>query len=84
MADILFEEHAEALRAVLDSHPLGAGRPEELADAIVFLLSDRSTYITGQSLTVDGGLTARVALPWTTPAALGPPTLRCAEWQVST
>ncbi|MCX5045409.1 SDR family oxidoreductase [Aldersonia sp. NBC_00410] len=37
------------------------GRPEEQAGAILFLLSDLSTYITGQTLLVDGGLN----LKWT-------------------
>ena len=39
--------------------PLGrVGQPEDVADAILFLLSDAARYVTGQSLTVDGGLTA--------------------------
>jgi 3-oxoacyl-[acyl-carrier protein] reductase len=33
------------------------GTPEEVADAIVFLSSERARYITGSTLTVDGGLT---------------------------
>jgi 3-oxoacyl-[acyl-carrier protein] reductase len=38
--------------------PLGrVGQPADVADAILFLLSDAAGYITGQSLTVDGGLT---------------------------
>ena len=40
-------------------HPLGRiGRPEDIADAVLWLFSDRSSYYTGQSLTLDGGLTA--------------------------
>jgi 3-oxoacyl-[acyl-carrier protein] reductase len=31
------------------------GRPEEIADAIVFLASERASFITGQTLLVDGG-----------------------------
>jgi 3-oxoacyl-[acyl-carrier protein] reductase len=36
--------------------PLGRlARPEEFADTVVFLCSDRASYITGQSISVDGG-----------------------------
>jgi 3-oxoacyl-[acyl-carrier protein] reductase len=39
--------------------PLGrVGQPADVAAAILFLLSDAAGYITGQSLTIDGGLTA--------------------------
>jgi 3-oxoacyl-[acyl-carrier protein] reductase len=38
--------------------PLGrVGQPSDVADPILFLLSDAARYITGQSLTIDGGLT---------------------------
>jgi 3-oxoacyl-[acyl-carrier protein] reductase len=33
------------------------GRPEELADAVAFLLSERAAYVNGTSLQIDGGLT---------------------------
>ena len=34
------------------------GRPEEAADAVLWLCSDQASYVTGHSLIVDGGLTA--------------------------
>ena len=35
-----------------------AGKPEELADVIVFLLSDQARLVTGQAISVDGGYSA--------------------------
>jgi hypothetical protein len=50
----------EALDEMGAVHPLGRiGRPEEIAEAVAWLFSDRSSYYTGQSLTLDGGLTAQ-------------------------
>lgn len=39
------------------NYPLGFGRPEDVANAAIFLLSDASRWITGTSLVMDGGLT---------------------------
>ena len=50
---------ASKANSVLDLVPLGRiGQPEEVAAAIVFLASARATYITGSSLTIDGGRSA--------------------------
>jgi NAD(P)-dependent dehydrogenase (short-subunit alcohol dehydrogenase family) len=37
------------------TQPLGFGRPEDVADAVEFLASDRARWITGQEIVVDGG-----------------------------
>ena len=41
------------------SVPLGrTGKPEEIANAALFLLSDEASFVTGAALPVDGGVTA--------------------------
>jgi NAD(P)-dependent dehydrogenase (short-subunit alcohol dehydrogenase family) len=49
----------DQVRAIEQSHPLGLGKPEDVAQAIAFLLADASRWITGTSLTVDGGYSAQ-------------------------
>lgn len=45
--------------AVVKGHPLGLGRPEDVAAAIAFLLSADSRWMTGSELIVDGGLSSQ-------------------------
>lgn len=43
-----------------EMHPIGRmGKPEEIANAVLFLAGDESSFITGHALIVDGGLTAQ-------------------------
>lgn len=43
----------------IESFPLGLGKPEDISNACIYLLSDASRWITGQNLIIDGGYTTR-------------------------
>ena len=50
----------DALDAMVKSVPMQRhGRAEEIADVVLWLSSDASSFVTGQSISVDGGLTMR-------------------------
>ena len=54
----------ETLKNYFRHIPLGrGGAPEEVANAIAFLASDEASFITGSTLYVDGGVTARLWHP---------------------
>ena len=56
VAELAAGSEEEARRRAARKNALGRfGKPEELADAIVFLCSERASYITGISLNLDGG-----------------------------
>ena len=53
------EELQEARTELATGHPMRrVAEPEEVADAVLYLASDESSYVTGSALRVDGGLTA--------------------------
>ncbi len=59
-AKMIAEGQGEALEGMLKMVPAGRyGRPEEIADAVLWLCSDRASFVVGQSLSVDGGFTMR-------------------------
>lgn len=49
----------EMVRNYRNLHPLGFGRAQDVADAVMFLLSDAARWITGIDLPVDGGYAAK-------------------------
>lgn len=53
------EQHPERVAAVVANTPLGRlGEPEDVAGVVAFLASNDAGFITGQTIYVDGGLTA--------------------------
>ena len=54
----------ELAKRTAEAIPMGrGGKPEELAEPIVFLLSDAASYITGVALPVDGGKASQLYIP---------------------
>ena len=56
-SDVISKMPKDKVEAIIKSSSLGRmGKPEEVAQAVLFLASEHSNYITGQTLIVDGGI----------------------------
>ena len=56
-SDVVSRMPKEKVEAIIKSSSLGRiGKPEEVAQVVLFLASEHSNYITGQTLIVDGGI----------------------------
>jgi NAD(P)-dependent dehydrogenase (short-subunit alcohol dehydrogenase family) len=57
---MIAEGQGDALKAMEKMIPMGrVGRPEEIASAVLWLCSHAASYVTGQSISVDGGFVMR-------------------------
>lgn len=62
VAEYFAGQPADTRQKVLDVHPMGRiGKPSEIANCAVFLLSDEASFVTGANWRVDGGMGARFA-----------------------
>lgn len=54
------DENPELWKTITAAHPIGRiAEPSEIADAVLWLCSDKASFVTGIALPVDGGLTAQ-------------------------
>jgi 3-oxoacyl-[acyl-carrier protein] reductase len=56
MTKQMSEKQLDEIKKIVPMRRLGT--VEEVADLVLFLVSDKARYITGQVFTIDGGLTA--------------------------
>ena len=50
----------ERMARIIASEPIGRmGQPKEVAEAVVWLCSDAASFVTGHTMTVDGGYVAQ-------------------------
>jgi NAD(P)-dependent dehydrogenase (short-subunit alcohol dehydrogenase family) len=54
------EDNKQFVETLKSMHPIGRiGDPEEIANAVVWLLSDKASFVLGHTLLVDGGMVSR-------------------------
>lgn len=59
LTDMLKEGFGARLDSAADKVPMGIGRPEDVAQAVLYLASDAARYVTGATIDVNGGLYLR-------------------------
>jgi NAD(P)-dependent dehydrogenase (short-subunit alcohol dehydrogenase family) len=58
-SDSFYSKSEDRLEKIKALHPLGLGKPSDVANACVYLVSDASQWVTGTNMIIDGGYTAR-------------------------
>jgi NAD(P)-dependent dehydrogenase (short-subunit alcohol dehydrogenase family) len=60
MVERVIDGRAQVEAELIARHPIGRlGTPEEIAEAVVWLCSDASSFVTGSAMTIDGGYVAQ-------------------------
>jgi NAD(P)-dependent dehydrogenase (short-subunit alcohol dehydrogenase family) len=60
MVESLIKQYPQMEKFYMDAHPVGRlGVVEEVAGAVVWMCSDAAAFMTGTSMVIDGGMTAR-------------------------
>ena len=60
MADRIFDRLGMSKEVLAAMHPIGrTGQPDEVANAVLWLCSDKASFVTGISMCIDGGITAQ-------------------------
>ena len=60
MVQRLTDRHPSAVEAMVAGHPIGrVGKPEEIAEAVIWLCSEAASFVTSLAMSVDGGYVAQ-------------------------